>query len=484
MKKQLIILAVCLLIAGGLGTALWFLLAADSEGEEESPSASSGSSVILLEKTKDDLDKLAVKNEAGEYTVKNLGDSQYTIEGLEEAPLSGPMLSSAANCATAVTANSVVAEAPANLADYGLDSPRVTLTSHFTDASTFTYLIGDDAPGNNGVYVKKADADTVYLFSSYTFNNVLKGKLDFIDKAVTTSPVSAQDAQGAQTLPTAVTFGGSSRAEEIVIVSSDSATEAEKAYNLSTFQMTKPKSRAVDSQDATGALSSLLSIAADGVAAYKPTEAELAQFGLAEPYSTVAFTYLDENGEEKDVSIRASAVDAQGDVFLYRDGVPVVYKKAAAGLPWYSVQYSELLSKLQLMPFIDDVKTLSFESAGVSHVFTLENEGEELAVTCDGAPVDTDSFRTFYQNLIGVPSEEFTTDTPPDQGTALVRVTYAYRDASRASDTMALLPGVQQRKAFISINGEAEFYTRDTYVERIRANCENLIAGREVTSLY
>lgn len=485
MKKQIIILVVCLVVAGALGVTLWLLMGYEPAPDENTSSTAS-TAVQLTERSDYDLDTVTVENEHGRYTVRNLGDGQYTLEGYEDAPLSNAMLKSVANAGVSLRADSVVVESAEDLSAYGLQPPAVRLKASYTDGSDFSLELGAQAPANSGVYARIAGENTVYLLTKNSTNNIFNAPLQFIDKTIVESPddLSAQQS-GMTTLPETVTFGGSFRPEEIVIrrVEKDDDDTAQ-SMGLDLFEMVSPRARSIDSGDPVNVLSGLLSLSASEVSAYKPTDAQRDAFGLSEPYSTVRFTYLDAEEKEQTVLLRTSVQDDEGFVFIEREGVPVVYRVRAGSLPWYEMAYQDFLSKLQLLPFIDDVKTvtLDFED-GESIVCTLDGEDDDLVVLMNGQNVDGKEFRQLYQNVIGIPSEDYTSEAPAEDAAVLVRVTFAYRDG-RSSDTLALIASDASRKAFLSINGESEFYTKSAYAETLRENCRQLQNGETVSELY
>ncbi len=485
MKKQLIILVVCLVVVGALGVALWLLMGYEPEPDENSSSTVS-TAVQLTERSDYDLDTVTVENEHGSYTVRNLGDGQYTLKGYEDAPLSNAMLKSVANAGVSLRADSIVTESAEDLSAYGLQPPAVRLKASYTDGSAFSLELGAQAPANSGVYARLPEENTVYLLTKTSTNNIFNAPLQFIDKTIVESPddLAAQQS-GTTTMPETATFGGSFRAEEIVIRrTKKDEDDTAQSMGLDLFEMVSPKARSIDSNEPVNVLSGLLSLSASEISGYKPTEAQRDAFGLTEPYSTVRFTYLDAEEKEQTVSLRASARDDEGFVFIEREGVPVVYRVRADSLPWYEMAYQDFLSRLQLLPFIDDVKTmtLDFEN-GDSFVCALEGEGDDLTVTMNGQAVSEKEFRQLYQNVIGLPSEDFTSDTPAEGAAVLARVTFAYRDG-RPADNLALIASDASRKAFLSINGESEFYTKSSYAGTLRENCRQLQDGETVGELY
>ena len=452
----------------------------EPEGSVSSSSYTVDESLQLNQRSLNDLDFLQIQNETGSYTIRYLGDSQYTLEELENAPLNSSMLSSAASPAAAVVASSLVTETPGSLSDFGLESPRATFTARYTDGSEFVLELGDDAPGKNGIYGRVKGREAVYLLSSYTFANTLRDKFEFVDLTITEQPAGSES----EVLPERIALGGSLRPEEVVIERNDGASDDEKNYGLNLYRISAPKARAVDSDSAVEALQALLSITAESAAAYQPDETELKEYGLDTPYSTADFTYLDAEEHTQRVSLSASAADGEGYVYLMREGVPVVYRVEAASLPWYNMTYGDFVATLQLLPYIDTVKQVTVESStGKTYVFDFEGEEDEIQFKSGGKVLDDKQFRQYYQSLIGMPSEEYTEAEPPDESEALLKITFTYRDASKKPDYIALLPG-PTRRVFLSVNGEAEFYTRSSYLDTILSNSEKILAGETVDPLY
>ena len=488
MKKQFIILAVCLIVAAALGGALWFLMGYEPEDSSSSSASETDPALRLNENSLNDLDFVRIENETGSYTIRYLGDSQYTIDELADAPLLSSSISSAASPAVALTALEIVSEAPESLAPFGLDRPRARFTAHYTTGSELAIELGSDAPGDNGIYGKLAGSDTVYLLSSYTFSRTLQDKFAFVDTTVTSGPV---DSSGQSAIPERVALGGSLREEELVIERNSSTNEEEESYGLNLYRITAPKKRSVDSDDAVNALQALLSISADSVVAYAPDEAALERYGLSEPYSTADFTYLDEEENTVRILLAASAADSDGNVYLLRDGVPVIYQVAASSLPWYEMTYPDFVATLQLLPNINTVSQMVVEiSGGKSYTFDFsftpgeeEDDDEQAQFLYAGRPLDDKQFRQFYQSIIGLPGEEYAAEQPPEESEALLKATFYYRDDKKKPDYIALLPG-PARKVFLSINGEAEFYTRSAYLDTIKGNCEKIINGETVDPLY
>ena len=145
MKKQIIILVVCIVFAAVLGGALYFLMQYEPEGEESSSSESTA--VALVEKTEYDVDTVTIENGEGSFTIKNLGDSQYEIPEVQEAPLN-TLAGTALKRMATLSATSTVSESPEDLGTYGLQSPSATVSAKYTaeELITMRAQVGTTAP--------------------------------------------------------------------------------------------------------------------------------------------------------------------------------------------------------------------------------------------------------------------------------------------------------------------------------------------------
>lgn len=475
MKKQIVILIICLVVALGLGGTLVFLLGYTPRENASSDTSLAGTT--LSSKTPYDLDTLTVKNETGAYEIKNLGEEKYELQGLSDVALNMPMLQGAASSMCTVEPESTVAENPPNLGDYGLTEPRAEFSARYTDGSTFTLQLGNDAPGGGGVYAKTADSNTVYLFSSYIFSNLLKGRLDYIDTTVIAppeAPVSEDGTPAAPVVPEKITLDGSCRPAPILIEKDEEATQSMQGYTMSVYRMIAPRMRDVDMGDAAGAIDALMTVSALSVAAYEPTQEQLEEFGLLEPYSRAVFSYRDYEENILSCTLSLSAPDTQGRAYLVREGVPLVYQVSARELPWYEIQENDLLSTLLLTPYIDEVAAVTVTTPEGETRFELEGEKENLVAKAGEKTLDADRFRTYYQSLIGLPAEEYTGDQPEEGARELLRITYEYRDAAHAPDIVTLIEG-PPRRLFMTLGGAVECYVRESYYTTVLENSKNIL---------
>lgn len=476
MKRSLLLLACTLVVLGLAGGALWFMMDYNAT-PEEAVSASSSQVVTLYTKPEAALTRLEIENQEGSYTLLPQGDL-YTLEGYEAQHMNQPKLQSCVDTFSTVSVTLVDSQ-PQDLAQFGLATPAATATVQFGDSS-FTLLVGGQAPGSSGYYVAVPGDSAVYLM--YGPDSLLKPALNFVTTILTTSP----DPTGqTAVLPHAITLGGTVRPQPLVLGNRET-TEMEKQMGISGMVLLSHGNRELNYDKGAQSLSSLLSVTTDRAITYKPTPEQLAEAGLTEPYSTADFRWTDGAGQEQSCVLRVSQ-PKEGLCYLVQEGNPVLYEISADKLSWLELQYADLASKLFLTPFIGDVSKVTVEAPGITETYTLdavqlEDKEDYQATSSKGTVLDIQLFKDLYQCLIGIPAEEYTSQSPDPEAQVLLTITYHYRNG-QPSDTVQLLAG-PPLQAYISFNDKVEFLTKAKYADTILQNITLLEQGQALRPLY
>ncbi len=466
MKKQLILLLVCALLAAGLGGVLWFLNGYTPDQAEQSSAAAQGSTP-LLQKKASELASITVTNEAGGFAV-TFSDGGYRVAGLDDSiPLAKSRVESMRSAMLNVQAATVIGQV-SNLVDFGLDHPRAAVKADYTDGTAFTLDIGAGAPANKGIYCKTGDG-TVYVVAAAQVENFLSGLTDLVDTTVTELPESSGSA-GARVQE--VTFAGPAHKQPV------SMERKQDSSAVEVYRMGSPGQGSVGSEKEQ-MIADLLEIKAERAAAVNPGADQLESFGLAKPYSTAEFTY-DNNGTEESCLLLASAPSG-GTVYLMREGRPVVYQIAADSLPWLEMNYGDFVSTKLPAPNLEDLQSVSVATPDKQVTFELTGEQDSLQVTGGGEPVDTGRFRSYYQSLTGVPADAYTEDTPASE-TPLLAVAYTYRDSSAPAKTVQYFAG-PARRAILQTNHGDRFLIREKFLETLTANTQAILSGGEIEPL-
>ncbi|MEG1686243.1 MAG: DUF4340 domain-containing protein [Angelakisella sp.] len=467
MKKQLILLLSIVVVLGLLGGGLWWLNG--YQPAPKSPSSTEAERESLVETTSAEIQKLTVKNTVDSYVIQNSANGAV-IEGMDKAPLNGSL--SACLSAVANLSGTVVEREAKDLAAFGLNAPPITVTVDYTGGSK-TLLLGNKTPTGDGYYAKLPDNSTVYMVGYYGLTYLAESRMRYVDPMVT-----AATQEG--TAPNAFTLSGSVRPAPIM-VAQGVTTEEMKGFGLFSYLITAPKQRSMDTEKGSALFPSFFTITADEVVSYLQEGQKPTEFDLDAPYSSLEYTWLDGEGKLQRCKLSTSA-PVDGKVYLVKEGVPVVYRVSADALLWLNTQYEDLVSRLQVMPMIDDVSYLTLEGGGKTWKYSLTGEEDKLVVLCDGKTLVTDNFRKFYQCLIGLPAEKYAPEPPAEGAKTVLKVTYQYRDGSKP-DIQELVEG-PALQLYLAVNGEAEFLTKSKYLDTILQNAQALQNDQTITPLY
>lgn len=468
-KKMKGVIAGCVAVVV-LVAALIVLLNLPGGEEATASSATTSSSISLNEQASTDVKTVKITNETGTYTVEATGeDGTYTVTGLDGVATDSSAFSALTADASGLSAKELIEENPTDLAQYGLKSPKAEVAITYADGSQFNLAVGDEAPLSAGTY-GLVDGK-VYLFLSSKVDSFLNSNLSFVDKTITPAAGTDDDAPVLSTL----TLEGTLRPEAVEVVPSNSTTQGMSAYNIS-----KPRQRDGDN-DATSALvTGIYGQTASNVVAINPTEAQLKEYGLAEPYSKVTAAF------EKETITLIASEPKDGKSYVMNTSKQIVFEVKAENASWITVTYPELISNMVLMPMINGVDKVTISTPEKDYVFDLtlekdENDKEDVKVSYNGKELDIDNFKQFYQNIIYARHREFIDVTEPT-GTPILSFQYEYTDSAREPDVLAFYKA-ENAKVYVSYNGVCESMEYQTYVDRILSDVEKVIQDKEVISI-
>ena len=253
--------------------------------------------------------------------------------------------------------------------------------------------------------------------------------------------------------------------EDEAVVSS-----TEKQYTLTT-----PTVQTITEASASQVTDGLYSLYANQIAAVNPTEEQLAEYGLDEPYSVVSVSI---DGVEQ-FTLRASERNSNNYVYMTKDGSPFVYLVSASRLSWLTVQVEQLTQSVYEPVELDELSSLTVESADQSYTF-LVTQGEEQTVTGNGEEVDSELFAELYRTITAIPPDELSSGEPSLE--KVLTMTVRYLDEGRQEDVFELYP-TGDGNVYISLNGEIRYTVSQDVVYQILDNCQNVLDGKEVSAL-
>jgi hypothetical protein len=156
----------------------------------------------------------------------------------------------------------------------------------------------------------------------------------------------------------------------------------------------------------------------------------------------------------------------------------MVYQIAASQIPWLEISWWDLMDRLIILPFIDEIAQVEVNTPARPVAFKLDNTGEDLTVEALGTVLDTAYFRTYYQTLLTAIYEEYTEEKIPAGTRPFLETVYHYRDG-RPSDRVSFYASAS-RRVLTSLNGRRPFYTFSAYTDKVLADLDRILEGKRV----
>ncbi|MCL2266465.1 MAG: DUF4340 domain-containing protein [Treponema sp.] len=420
----------------------------------------------------DAIKSITVRNSYGEYTM-TAGHSP-SFAGYEDFPISDFYKLHFIDVASRLESAGFVTDEEENLSIFGLAPPAASLGIMTDNGQDFTLDIGYIAADNN-MYVKRGGSAGVYLAYYFDVSVFLYSIYDLVDTGITPN---AQKDKDDILIFDKIILGGSAR-EEIVIVKNDSYGHLMN-LNLSPYRIIAPLNVSV-SMEHEDVYESLFGMYAGRFTAKVSDNintrlSELDSYGLLRPWSTLELIV-------GGISYRVlfSKPDANGLVYIYREGTPFVYESSASAFPWLEVTHFELMDKMVILPFIDSVSSVEIKNAGRTVTFSITGEQNRLAVKSGDTVIDTGNFRVFYQNLVTARYDEYN-DVPVNTLTSpFLEIVYHYRDGTKAADTVSFYE-TAQRRVLTSLNKGRAHFTYSVYTDQLLSDLQRILSGERVRS--
>lgn len=454
----------------------------DEKGELEE-----NGSGTLIEYTPSDIERIDIENESGSFTVlaktnvttdEETGEEQrdatvYTLVGYEDMELQTGGPDTIANDVAALTFESVADPTGKNAGDFGFKKPRATVKTTYTDGTSATIYVGDDAPSQLGTYIMFGDSDIVYLASADSVDGLLFSVLDLM-------PLGINDAatDTSNTAFETLTMTGSAFDKDIELRKND-----DEAIS-SQYKMIKPDNMFISESEAANISGAIRGLYADEAVCVNPSSSQLAQYGLSKPYVQLKAIYPDTT-----VNIRASKV-SDGFAYIIADS-DIIYKIADTKIPWIYTNINKLVPSVVINPTFTALKNITVkDSSGtysldvvsvVDTVDTTEGNTEEVTVTTakyDGKELDSDNFQVFYQNLCNMTNAGVASEKASGKSALTIEISYS---TGRDTDVIEIYP-TGNSKYIANLNGDTMCLVYRSYCEKFSKSVQDLIKGNTVGS--
>jgi len=300
MRKKTLGIVGGLVLVVALGGVTAALLATDSSDDDTSVDVAEESSteeITLTEQETYNVTSIDVTNANDSYEVVRVteGDDEtnatFAIAGWEDLTYLSTLYTLPNNTAS-MTANQIVEEECTDLEKFGLDDDTAAhVTLHFEDGTSYSFRVGNTASGDSYTYFAEEDDDIVYLVSSSYLSNFQNAAVDFVSTTILEEPDEDD-------YPT-VNYLTVERSDLDYIFELDyDETADDEDYTggtVATHVMTSPVPAYLSPDRSTDYVTGMFGLTAESVAVPVPTDEEMEEYGLADPYGVVTMDCNDGN---------------------------------------------------------------------------------------------------------------------------------------------------------------------------------------------
>jgi hypothetical protein len=374
---------------------------------------------------------------------------------------------------SALNAERIIDEHPAELGQYGLTPPRAEGTGTWEDGTSHTLLLGDKTPSGSAYYIQVKGDPRVYTVQSSTGQHLHWTLKDLRSRTISPS-INYDEVEYVKIVERNGT-----------VIEAKHKTEAEaKSFQLGfgPFMLSRPYStpRGLDSQKQDTVIKAAQSVSISDFAE-EPVKGPEA-YGLARPgaevivrdkSNTVDYIFGDQKGTQTWFAIR---------------GQPGVYLVDTSSLDFLKTKPFDIIDKFTFIPNIEDVDRMDITSGGKTHSIVITRTTKKAAksgdpdvvtsaYTADGKTVADEDFKKFYQALIGLQLEGETAKRVPDAPE--LSVTFSLNKGEVRRVRVDYAPYDRDFDA-IFLNGVGDFALTKGQLTAMLAKLDLLLTGKKV----
>lgn len=430
-------------------------------------------------------------NESGNVTSKD--EYYWTSDDLKGVPSNEAMVRNFIDSLAALPQKSLVEENAEDLEKYGLSDPSSVIELTFDDDTSITMYLGIQNPADSSaIYFKTADSNTVRLVNYYSVSAALSDVRQFAKLTMTE----------------AYNSDGSNELDSLIVKRPDFEEPVEMRYmfdlakfaedddtiisTFNTHRFVAPIKAEVDTTKGKDVCYGVYSLSMNACEFLEQSEENMEKCGLDDPQTVVTFKY---GGKEYELLIGdaireeiSGAVTSDGGTisaitgyYAVMKGVSGIYSIKKENAPWCTFKVEDLISRRPLSPYIYSVDSVEITIPDGTYKFDIDIENKRFF--CDGKELLSESFRSFYQMLIGSVGEEMYSGDV--SGKPYASVTFNYNSKyteiyGSQSDTISYYES-DDRKCIVELNGSVIFKVRRIYAERLISNVSALLNGGTIT---
>lgn len=432
--------------------------------------------ISRVEVTPADGTKYAVnrKAEKGEHTDYETGEStetevmNYYLEGYEDLPMDTTMIRTLATRSYAVDASAVAKEHPTedDLKRFGFDK-QITVKYIVDNADDVEFYIGGRTPKGE-YYLRVKGDDTVYSVTYSTVDPFLREQNYYLGTKVT-----EEQAETDTVKVQSIRLERENLDYDIDLEYDRYYAENDKNGVASLYVMKEPLPCLLNVDRSKSLTHGLYGLSADEVICPHPTDAQLASYGLDNPFATV--TWVTDDGKTTVFRLgKTYEKEDAGDTPVTRyygilDKVNCVYGFAPDTICFDDVTADAITAKTVVDNYVWDIGSLVYEAGDLKLDFKgYGKDKDDYVLKLNGKDTDIERFRLLYTYLLDTAAEDLVLEEVTPEGAPLVSVDLTQQDGQHNAKIEFYDAG--GRKAYISVNGKVLYRCRMSYVTTLIEN--------------
>jgi hypothetical protein len=179
---RLLIASLLLAICAGL---FWWLNRKEASASK-APAVTVAASPKILEVPQDQIQSINIEKAGSEAIELKRTGGKWSITAPKALGADQDAVSSMVSTLASLNSDKVVEEKAADVGQYGLTKPSLSITVVKQDGKTSKLLFGDETPTNSGSYAELAGDSRVFVVASYNKSSLDKSVMDLQDKRLIT----------------------------------------------------------------------------------------------------------------------------------------------------------------------------------------------------------------------------------------------------------------------------------------------------------
>lgn len=469
--KKIVAAVLCVALLAGVTFAVVKLI---PEKKPEDVSINQSYQVLSVDQTQ--ITKITIKHEGGTMVLNSSmveNDKKeltqvWSLEGYDNSLIDQTSLAQIASYASSLSAFGEYEDDGS--VDYGMASPKVTVTVEGTAGEPYTITVGNETADGTYSYVKLSSApDKIYLVNAGTMSGFIAEPLEL---AISTAIPKVEkndknsgyfDSEGLLSTFDTLTISGRRFEKKLVFKPNEDGQFSDYA----TYICTSPLLRVAQGvEDVTDIFKN--GVSASGVVSFDQSAEKLKQFGLDNPEWIITLSLA---GEEYTYRITPSD-DTYTEYFVASSTDKMIRTVTISNMEFISNEEKDFYLGFMALESIKDISEFSL-SGEMNTTFTLsyDEDNEKYVVKNSGKDVEGKAFQEFYAEFIQITAIDYNTVSTKNKPS----LTLTMKHNNGSEDTVLTFTRINDSRYQYTSGGNAMGQIPSTAYDRMLRLIEKLI---------